>query len=153
MIIFLKNVLVNQLLSYQQTNTDENNVTFCSKRTCDAGWTCDCDGDYYCNQEDINVYTLVNANDFALESNVECEITSQRTITNAGFELGYFHPQFSDTGLLDQQCQVFAWWLDGELQNSFGYDTEVTADNLDEVKQSFSDWNQLPLTSGSVIGT
>lgn len=128
-------------------------MDLCAKRTCDAGWLCDCEGDYYCEQADIDVYTLIDFNDFELIVDVPCQLTSQRTITSSGFQLGYFHPQFSDNGLLDQQCQDFAWWLDGVLQNSFQTSTTVTTGNLETVKASLSDWNNLPLRSGSLIGS
>lgn len=124
----------------------------CSKRTCNAGWTCDCEGDYYCNQKDIDVYKLVNFDDYTLITDVPCQVETQKTISSSGFQLGYFHPQFSDTGLLDQECQNFVWWLDGELKNIFNTTTPVTNDNLAEVKTTLSDWNQLPIYSGSVIG-
>lgn len=129
-----------------------DNVDVCSKRTCDPGWLCDCEGDYYCDQADIDVYTLINQDDFSLTTNVPCQVTTQRTVTSSGFQLGYFHPQFSDNGLLDQQCQLFAWWLDGVLQNVFDSPSTVTNSNLADVKTSLSDWNLLPLRSGSVIG-
>lgn len=127
-------------------------VNVCSKRSCDPGWTCDCEGDYYCDQADIGVYTLIDQNDFDLNANVPCQLTTQRTVTSSGFQLGYFHPQFSDNGLMAQQCQIFAWWLDGVLQNSFESPTTVNSGNLADIKTSLSDWNLLPLRSGSVIG-
>lgn len=138
-------------VSYER-NDVVSTPELCNRRTCDAGWMCDCEGDYFCDQADIDVYTLIDFNDFEMTENVPCQLTSQRTITSSGFQLGYFHPQFSDNGLLDQQCQVFAWWLDGVLQNSFESPTTVTASNLETVKTSLSDWNNLPLRRGSVIG-
>lgn len=38
------------------------------------------------------------------------------------------------------------------MQNVFNSPVPVDAGNLAEVKASLSDWNNLPLTSGSVIG-
>lgn len=135
---------------YEPSNVVDG-VQLCSKRTCDPGWTCDCEGDYFCDQGLVDVYTLLDPNDFAQDSDIPCQTTPQRTVTSSGFKLGYFHPQFSDNGLLDQRCQVFAWWLDGVLQNNFVSPVEVTTANLAEVKASLSDWNNLPLRSGSVI--
>ena len=137
--------------SFERTGNDGTNE-LCSKRACDAGWTCDCNGDYFCTQADIPVYTLIDFNDFQLTTNVPCQLTTQRTITSSGFQLGFFHPQFSDTGLLAGQCQVFAWWLNGVLQNNFASPTTVTSANLATVKASMSDWNLLALRSGSVVG-
>ena len=100
------------------------------------------------------VYTLKDENDFAKITDVECEEVLQRTISSSGFQLGYFHPQFSDKGLLDGQCQVFSWYLNGEEMNNFGDNdvVEVDSSNLETVKASLSDWNNLPLVPGSVIG-
>lgn len=138
--------------SYERTGTSANGVELCSTRVCNAGWTCDCLGDFFCTQADIDVYTRLETSDLDLTSSVPCQITKQRTVTSAGFELGYFHPQFSDNGLLAQQCQLFVWWLDGELQDAFSDPVTVTSSNLETVKTSLSDWNNLPLRKGSVIG-
>lgn len=135
---------------YEKTGTAAT-TDLCSKRTCDAGWTCDCQGDYYCTQADIDVHTLVNPDDYLLTTSVPCTLTNQRTITSSGFQLGYFHPQFSDNGLLAGQCQIFAWWLDGVIQNDFRDNNTVTTENLATIKASLSDWNLLPLRSGSII--
>lgn len=142
------------MYSYEVTG-EADGVQLCAKRSCDPGWTCDCEGDYFCDQGDIDVYTLIDQNDYTLTTDVPCQVISQKTVTSSGFQLGYFHPQFSDNGLIAQQCQVFAWWLDGVLQKNFEDPTTVTTgstSNLDEVKTSLSDWNNLPLRSGSVIG-
>lgn len=128
-------------------------VQVCAKRTCDAGWICDCEGDYFCDIADIDVYRIIDENDRLLTSGVPCELISQTTVTSSGFKLGYFYPQFSDKGLLDQKCQTFAWFLDGVLQANFDSVESVTSSNLADVKSMLSDWNSLPLRSGSVIGT
>ncbi|CAN8063457.1 unnamed protein product [Agarophyton chilense] len=137
---------------YERIGAASDGTDLCSKRACDAGWTCDCVGDFFCTQANVNVFTLIDLNDFELTSSVPCELTPQRTITSAGFQLGFFHPQFSNIGLLAQDCQVFAWWLDGVLQNNFAEPTTVTGANLQTVRDSLSDWNNLPLRRGSVIG-
>lgn len=125
----------------------------CARRNCDPGWKCDCEGDYFCDVADIDVYTLIDQNDNLLTTDVPCQVITQQTVTSSGFKLGYFQPQFSDKGLLDQQCQTFAWFLDGVLQDSFDTLTAVSNTNLETVKTSLGDWNLLPLRSGSVIGT
>jgi hypothetical protein len=82
-----------------------NTPGFCDKRTCDAGWTCDCDGDFYCHREPRTVSLVARAD--ADATTAACTtVNDEIRIGMAGCKLGYFHPTFSAIGFNSGQCQV-----------------------------------------------
>lgn len=119
---------------------------FCAKRVCDAGWTCDCDGDYYCHRGPTTV-SLVDP------ANVDSNPAACRTVNNeirinvAGCKLGNFRPLISAKGFNAGQCQNWQWFFNGASQNSFSYDSgRQPAD-----RNAMARWEDLPLKPGDVI--
>lgn len=75
----------------------------CSKRVCDAGWTCDCDGDYYCHRGESRV-SIVDPQDVGNNPAACTTVNDELRINMAGCKLGYFHPIISSTGFNAGKC-------------------------------------------------
>jgi hypothetical protein len=86
-------------------NPIANTPGFCAKRLCDASWTCDCNGDYFCLRGPRSI-TLVSRAD-AGQTTAACRtVNNEIRITRAGLKLGYFHPVLSRRGYDAGQCEV-----------------------------------------------
>lgn len=82
----------------------DGNPSLCSKRVCDAGWTCDCDGDYYCHRGPVTV-SVVDPTEIENNPAPCTTVEDELRINMAGCKLGYFHPIISPTGFNAGKCQ------------------------------------------------
>lgn len=126
-------------------------LTTCTKRLCNTGWICDCNGQYLCNRGDRTTYILNNANDEATPS-ATCAPVIETHIVRAGIKLGFWHPLISETGVQAQDCHELMWFYNGVQIADFPVDLTVdTPQEAIDATLERSDWNDFPFVSGDVI--
>lgn len=149
----------NQGLCWTLFKNDTNNLS-CRARFCKQGWTCTCRGrTHLCPISDRVVWRSSNKlfNNTTNWKNVtigEESFCSKQTITaprKPSTELGGWIGSFSETGLLENSCNEFSWWLNGETIDSFGKSPEITDENIFSELQDRSVHLLYPLKPGDLV--
>lgn len=97
--------------------------------------------------------SILDPNNADMNFNVPCETKMGPAVVGQGVMLGIFGPRLSNAATLDGHCQRFSWWLNGIQQAHFDFPIAVTPLNVNLIMTWLTPWSNIPLVSGSIIGT
>lgn len=92
----------------------------CSRRYCQAGWTCACAGrSHVCTVDSKPVSVLKNDADSFL-SVADCETSSRTMVSGQDISLGTLKIHISRAGVKANDCTQISWWHNGVLLGNRG---------------------------------
>lgn len=122
----------------------------CTSRYCKAGWTCSCkDRTHLCDLREKQAL-IPDTRTKAIGVTATCRTEPKTSAGGPVLSLGTFRPSISRSGLLANQCNRLAWWLNGDLYGNYG-DDSITAENIDEAIDLRSNHSLLELRRGDLV--
>lgn len=126
----------------------------CSRRYCQAGWTCACAGrSHVCTVGNKPVNVLTNDADVSL-SVADCETSSRTMVSGQDISLGTLKIHISKAGVRANDCTQISWWHNGVLLGNRGVVNGISSANTATLNAELSareDHALLELRPGDLI--
>lgn len=128
----------------------------CTSRKCKGGWSCLCVGrTHLCKTEERQV--LVGTTE-ALASlpgqvmtSVQCSMKTRNLVTSPELRLGSLLISISQKGVLANNCNEFAWYLNGEQMGFYPSLPEVSTATVNDAQLERGYHSLLELRDGDII--
>lgn len=122
----------------------------CTKRFCNAGWTCACSGRTHVCNKGLKPVNIVSDDD-ASKSTADCQTASRAMVASQDISLGTFKIHLSRSGVLANDCAQIAWWHNGILLGNRGTDSGMSEATVDIELAARRDHSLLELRPGDVL--
>lgn len=123
----------------------------CTKRFCNAGWTCACGGrTHVCYTGSRPVNTLVNPSDVS-KSTADCQAGQRSMVTSQEISLGTLKIHLSRKGMQVNDCAQIVWWHNGVVLGIRRTDPGMSEATVDAELGVRQDHSLLELRPGDLI--